>query len=281
MAKTKALSQSNIVIDLSKQSSWIETKEELNVLISKNRTFWGDTKLVLRFADFHLSVDDVQELKKIIETSKINLDCIQTNSKISSKLLEDEMLATSSVPINKVSLPSSKNFVQVQSSSVPNNANSKIRLIKEAVTPHSSPLSIPKSSPRLESVFPPNSSEAQTVFIGLNENVALRSGHLITYDGNIVIMGDVNPGCQIRSTGSIIVYGKLCGSVHAGFGVADEEIVQKIFVKALKMGDPLQISIGDYSACSSNESSLHSKSKIYPETARVIDGRIWRISDFE
>ncbi|MDX1920401.1 MAG: septum site-determining protein MinC [Candidatus Caenarcaniphilales bacterium] len=276
MAKTKALTQSNIVIDLSKHASWSETKEELNILISKNRSFWGDTKLILRFADFHLSVDDVDELNQIIEDSKINIDCVQTNSKITSKLLEDKNINNTSIPINKTVPNPASSFASVQllPSSVAMNTNNKIRLIKEASLPQPAPI-------RLESCFPPNSYETLTVFVGLNENVALRSGHLISYDGNIVVIGDVNPGCQIRSTGSIIVYGKLCGSVHAGFGLTDEEVIQKIFVKALKMGDPLQISIGDYSACSSNESSLHSKRKIYPETARVIDGRIWRISDFE
>jgi hypothetical protein len=50
-------------------------------------------------------------------------------------------------------------------------------------------------------------------------------------------------------------------------------------VKALKMVDPLQISIGDYSACSSGE--MNANRRLYPETAKIIDGRIWRISDFD
>jgi septum formation inhibitor MinC len=75
------------------------------------------------------------------------------------------------------------------------------------------------------------------------------------------------------------VYGKLSGSAHAGFGCTDEEKLQTICVKALKMVDPLQISIGDYSACSSGE--MNANRRLYPETAKIIDGRIWRISDFD
>ncbi len=44
----------------------------------------------------------------------------------------------------------------------------------------------------------------------------IRSGQKFEYDGNLVIMGDVNPGAEIVATGDIIVLGKLRGTVHAG-----------------------------------------------------------------
>ncbi|MBO8137261.1 MAG: septum site-determining protein MinC [Desulfotomaculum sp.] len=44
----------------------------------------------------------------------------------------------------------------------------------------------------------------------------LRSGQSITYDGNIVVLGDVNPGAEIIATGDVIVMGSLRGVVHAG-----------------------------------------------------------------
>ena len=43
-----------------------------------------------------------------------------------------------------------------------------------------------------------------------------RSGELINYPGNVVVMSDVNPGAQIYAGGDIVVYGRLRGFCHAG-----------------------------------------------------------------
>jgi septum site-determining protein MinC len=44
----------------------------------------------------------------------------------------------------------------------------------------------------------------------------LRSGVRIEYAGNVVIVGDVNPGAEVIAGGSVIVWGRLRGVVHAG-----------------------------------------------------------------
>ncbi|HEX6970968.1 MAG TPA: septum site-determining protein MinC [Limnochordia bacterium] len=44
----------------------------------------------------------------------------------------------------------------------------------------------------------------------------LRSGQRIDYDGNVVVMGDVNAGAVITCTGDIVVLGTLRGVAHAG-----------------------------------------------------------------
>ncbi len=43
-----------------------------------------------------------------------------------------------------------------------------------------------------------------------------RSGELINYPGNVIVMADVNPGAQIYAGGDIMVYGRLRGFCHAG-----------------------------------------------------------------
>lgn len=45
---------------------------------------------------------------------------------------------------------------------------------------------------------------------------SLRSGQNISFDGNVVILGDVNPGAEIVAGGHILVMGALRGLVHAG-----------------------------------------------------------------
>ena len=44
----------------------------------------------------------------------------------------------------------------------------------------------------------------------------LRSGQKITFDGNVLIFGDVNPGAEIIASGFIMVLGYLRGIAHAG-----------------------------------------------------------------
>lgn len=44
----------------------------------------------------------------------------------------------------------------------------------------------------------------------------LRSGRRIAYDGNVVVMGDVNAGAEVTAGGHIIIFGALRGMVHGG-----------------------------------------------------------------
>ncbi len=254
MNKLKQLSDTSVVIDLSRFATWEDCMLELKSLTQANKNFWAKTSLVLRFADFSFFEEEARILRELIDNSGLNIFQIQTNSVRSWKTLKEKGFQVNSIPNTKIS----------------SLGGSGVRLIKEAK--HSF----------FPDQLPPNHFEGKTAFIGAYETIAMRAGSSITYNGNLIVIGDVNPGCQIKLTGSIIVYGKLCGSVHAGFGITDNEEVEQVFVKALKMGDPLQISIGEYSACSSNQQNgSDAKQKIYPETARVIEGRIWRISDFE
>ncbi|MBK9209210.1 MAG: septum site-determining protein MinC [Anaerolineales bacterium] len=47
-------------------------------------------------------------------------------------------------------------------------------------------------------------------------NKTLRSGTRIEFPGNIVVMGDVNPGAEIVAEGNVIVWGRVRGMIHAG-----------------------------------------------------------------
>ena len=67
----------------------------------------------------------------------------------------------------------------------------------------------------------------------------IRSGQSISSDGNIVIIGDVNPGAEIIAKGDITVWGILAGIVHAG-----SEGNNFARIRALKL-NPVQIRIGD------------------------------------
>lgn len=67
----------------------------------------------------------------------------------------------------------------------------------------------------------------------------LRSGQSIASDGNIVIIGDANPGSEIIAKGDITVWGILGGIAHAG-----SEGNQYARIRALKM-NAIQLRIAD------------------------------------
>lgn len=67
----------------------------------------------------------------------------------------------------------------------------------------------------------------------------IRSGQSISSDGNIVVIGDVNPGSEIIARGDITVWGILGGIAHAG---SDGNNYARI--RALKL-NPVQIRIGE------------------------------------
>lgn len=82
----------------------------------------------------------------------------------------------------------------------------------------------------------------------------LRSGQVMEFETSIVILGDINVGAQVVSTGNVIVLGSLYGTVYAG--AAGKE---NAFIVALKM-NPMQIRISDVIARSSDE-----KKEVPPE----------------
>lgn len=67
----------------------------------------------------------------------------------------------------------------------------------------------------------------------------VRSGQRISYNGNVVILGDVNPGAEVAASGDVVVMGALRGVVHAG-ATGDEGAV----VLALRLR-PTQLRIGN------------------------------------
>ncbi len=70
----------------------------------------------------------------------------------------------------------------------------------------------------------------------------LRSGQQVKIDNSIVLLGDVNPGAKIISTGNIIVLGSMRGFAHAG---ATGKSKASIFALDLR---PTQLRIAEFIA---------------------------------
>ena len=99
----------------------------------------------------------------------------------------------------------------------------------------------------------------------------IRSGQSISSDGNIVVIGDVNPGAEIIAKGDITVWGILGGIAHAG---SDGNNYARI--RALKL-NPVQIRIGEVFARRPDTVNLpyiQKSSEYVPEEAFTYKGSI-------
>ncbi len=107
----------------------------------------------------------------------------------------------------------------------------------------------------------------QTIYV----TQTLRSGQVLEFDGNIVIIGDCHPGSEIKATGDITVWGVLGSIAHAGAkGNRDAKI------RALKM-NAVQLRIADcYSRRpdGTNIPYIIKSSVFTPEEARIVDDSI-------
>ena len=99
----------------------------------------------------------------------------------------------------------------------------------------------------------------------------IRSGQSISSDGNIVVIGDVNPGAEIIAKGDITVWGILGGIAHAGSGGNNYARI-----RALKL-NPVQIRIGEIFARrpdTVNIPYIQKTSEFTPEEAYTSNGNI-------
>lgn len=114
-------------------------------------------------------------------------------------------------------------------------------------------------------IFEDKEEKSSKTFTGIYEGRTkflrrtIRSGQVINYSGNVVIIGDVNAGSEIYAGGNIIVLGALRGYAHAGFGGNSKAIVAAFYLQ------PEILQIADIMT-RSPEDSLKPQ---YPEVARV------------
>ncbi len=93
----------------------------------------------------------------------------------------------------------------------------------------------------------------------------LRAGQMIKYGGNVVILGDVNPGAEVIAGGDVVVVGTVRGLIHAGARGNSAAIVV-----ALRL-DPVQLRIGRHFSRRPEDGPTEEGG---PEMAWVQDGRI-------
>jgi septum site-determining protein MinC len=89
-------------------------------------------------------------------------------------------------------------------------------------------------------LIPPSEIDSTPILVEpIYLQMTVRSGMDIRHQGNVIIMGDVNPGGEIFAAGDIIVWGRLRGIAHAGYPNNPQCLIM-----ALQM-EPTQLRIAD------------------------------------
>ena len=97
---------------------------------------------------------------------------------------------------------------------------------------------------------------------GILHEGTVRSGERISSNGNLFIIGDVNPGAIVSSKKDIFVWGKLLGIAFAGKGGNNKASIASLYL------NPLQLRIADVIAIGPKDKPKN----YYPEIA-VIDNQ--------
>jgi len=119
-------------------------------------------------------------------------------------------------------------------------------------------------------IYQDSEERANKLFTGVNEGrtkflrKTIRSGQRFEYSGNLVIIGDINPGAEVYAAGNIIVLGSLKGSVHAGSNGNEKAVIAAF---------SLQPQIVEIAGVITRSPEDNMKPK-YPELARIKNGKI-------
>lgn len=125
-----------------------------------------------------------------------------------------------------------------------------------------------ESGVELQEKLPEADMEIQKLPQVLYIKQTLRSGQTVSHKGDLVIVGDVNPGAEIMAEGDISVWGSLRGIAHAGIGGNTSAEIRALNLQ------PLQIRIAHAIARAPDRKKVKYSAGTGPETARIHEGKI-------
>lgn len=137
-------------------------------------------------------------------------------------------------------------------------SNSPITEMKAQDLGLATKISIPKPERIIKSIESSLPGE-DAIFV----SKTIRSGLKVVSNGHIIVFGDVNPGGEIIAGGSVIIWGRCKGVVHAGVDGNTNSIVCALDL------NPTQLRIAEVIAISPKR-----KGKPQPEVAKIIDGQV-------
>jgi len=206
----------------------------------------GIVIILSEFADYDSIAESLRE--KIRSSSRFFADATTTITFKGKQLSEDEILSLIEIINTETNL--SISFIE--------DMTGTFQIAKE------------KKAESVEPKKPMGSIAEEIVADGAYfHRTGLRNGQVISHNGSVVVLGDINAGAEIVAAGNVVVFGAIRGMIHAG-ALGDE----KAFVCALSLL-PTQLRIGDKITYFPKELIRENKNKIDPVYAFVKDDEIY------
>ena len=258
-----------------------ETSEALKGYLTEHRGLWSGGEIILTVGTRFFSEEQLSGFKDIIENESglrvVRFSCVPDAT---AESLGDYSAQYQNFPQHNAVLPSIPTNGDVSGSLTSRSDEGPIEPPASPASPASEPeKNVASPTAQAQTKRRPATTKQSSHSKGNVESALLvkstcRSGEIITHDGDVVVLGDVNPGAEVVAEGDIIVVGCLRGYAHAGSsGYTEATIV------ALSLGSP-RIQIGPHVGVFANAGPWIRNTETVPVIAYV-RGRSIQLAAFE
>jgi septum site-determining protein MinC len=245
--------------------------EELETRLAERPGFYRGTSALVNFGATPPSSDELAKLQSLLQEAGIELRAVAGSAEVEGTAVQLGLAFETTAPERELERRRAlKPRAEVQLSDsarslVADFAGARSDIAERRKRGESSVPTLKVQAPAPEAPPPPPPLHVVEAPPGtLYHSGTLRGGQALHHVGNIVVVGDVNPGAELVATGDIVVFGRLAGVAHAG-AQGDESAR----VYALRL-DATQLRIATFIAAE----AVDPRRAPGPEVAAIVDGRI-------
>jgi septum site-determining protein MinC len=179
-----------------------EALSELEARLAGQPNFYRGSSALVNFGDTLPSAHELQRLRSLLSDAGIALRGVAGSAEGLAGIAELEALS-----------------VEPPASLLSASARSLVADFAGARNDIAARRKRGETSVRRAKVEPQRAPELRLVEappVTLLHKATLRGGQTLHHTGNIVVVGDVNPGAELVATGDVLVFGRLAGTAHAG-----------------------------------------------------------------
>jgi septum site-determining protein MinC len=182
-----------------------EALGELEVRLAEQPSFYRNSSAVANLGENAISLDELTRLRGLLAAAGIELRALRGTADGLCALAQAHGLGFES---------SEPRLSEAARSLVADFAGARSDIAQRRKRGEAS---VRRLKPELERI--PSAPELRLVDAApstLYHAATLRGGQALHHTGNLVVVGDVNPGAELVATADILVFGRLAGTAHAG-----------------------------------------------------------------
>lgn len=245
----KGFVENGFIVDLSNAKDASEIIYELSHILEMPEA--KNKRICLKLGTIDLNQSQLLSIKSLIDSTVLELAFIDTNSEqtelsalnlgiIVSELsnkIETPDIEPEEVTIKEMEVGEPKDGLSYELIETEPQEEEKIEVIEKTEEEL-------KAEEKLEELIDEENSQFDEKDVSEEEiaklptlylQQTLRSGQTMTYDGNIVLIGDAKPGSEIIAKGDITVWGVLGGIAHAGARGNDWAKIRALKINAIQL----------------------------------------------